>query len=387
MEMLRFLFLVISRLKNLFLIFLGLLLIITTGCATCKIKFVEDGSKISGKIAIIKPVPGTAKRVLGIMNGDGSEYHSIPNAPLANIHNPRWSPDGNRILFIEVQVDDSSKNRLLVINSDGTDLKEICRGKGINNASFSPDGKNIVFNQIVGYHKIRCGKCSVWIPYSDIFIIRTDGTNKKRLAEKTGDEKTQPEFYDKVYPSWSPNGKRIAYYGRYFYKDPEKEGQLLEEKGVYTMDIGGADIKKIDSGEMIPLHGNLSWSPDGRKLAISGYIPEYILTSEKAKLFYGTSEYLGIWLLNINGSNPKRVKTKYNFWGTGNSHYLKLCWSSDGKQIMYSYHEIFLSQLFPSKRKLFLINSDGTNEKEVMEFRGKYSDIAFEFDWWTPRRR
>ena len=109
------------------------------------------------------------KRALFVMKADGTQLHRITPWNLNGGDNPDWAPDGSRILFrSNVEVNDE-RSQYYTVRPDGTDLTQISHlpstGRRLFSASFSPDGRLIVFakadNQGLG----------------DVWIMNADGTN------------------------------------------------------------------------------------------------------------------------------------------------------------------------------------------------------------------
>src|SRR5207237_7598819 len=85
----------------------------------------------------------------------------------------------------------------------------------------------------------------------DIYVKLLGETNALRLT-------TDPAF--DVYPAWSPDGKRIAF-----------ERFARNGGGIYTTSpLGGAEQKLTD----FRASGQMSWSPDGKWLAVSSRTSE-----------------------------------------------------------------------------------------------------------------
>ena len=114
-----------------------------------------------------------------VMNSDGSNQTRLTNDPETNKWNPLWSPDGNKIAFQLGGYDLSS--RVYIINSDGTNLRELARGW---DPSWSPDGTKIVF-------------VSGDIGSLDIYVMNSDGSNQINLTMDLGGSN--------VSPVWSPH--------------------------------------------------------------------------------------------------------------------------------------------------------------------------------------
>jgi len=99
--------------------------------------------------------------------------------------NPAWSPDRRRVVF-------SSGNAILMVNADGSELRELARG---HHPAWSPDGLKLVFDVARDDgHRILS---------SDLWLINADGSELTALTQTPDVLETEP--------SWSPEGRRIAY--------------------------------------------------------------------------------------------------------------------------------------------------------------------------------
>ena len=121
--------------------------------------------------------------------------------------NPRFSPDGTKILFESKREGDWE---LFVMDSDtGKNIVPVTQNeKTERNGSWSRDGKKILFESI------RDGNF-------EIYVIDADGANPVNL---TNHKKSD------TFPRWSPNGRRIAFVST---RDGNKE--------IYVMDANGAN--------------------------------------------------------------------------------------------------------------------------------------------------
>ncbi|HUT15915.1 MAG TPA: hypothetical protein VMY98_06690, partial [Anaerolineae bacterium] len=83
----------------------------------------------------------------------------------------------------------------------------------------------------------------------DIWVMRGDGSDPRRLTEDPGND---------LSPTWSPDGKRIAFVS-------DRDGN----KEIYVMNADGneqIDLTRDPSEDWTP-----AWSPDGTKIAFSSY--------------------------------------------------------------------------------------------------------------------
>ena len=125
--------------------------------------------------------------------------------------NPRFSPDGTKILFESKREGDWE---LFVMDSDtGKNLVAVTQNeKTERNGSWSRDGKKILFESV------RDGNF-------EIYVADADGNNPVNL---TNHKKSD------TFARWSPNGRQIAFVST---RDGNKE--------IYTMDANGGNLVNL----------------------------------------------------------------------------------------------------------------------------------------------
>lgn len=144
--------------------------------------------------------------------------------------NLEWSPDGSKLVF-------DSSGSIYVLTVSNFRLKRLRTGTPDGAVDFSPswsaDGTRLVFATRRQKH-------------SSISVINLDGSHRRLLA-------TQASF-----PTWSPDGKVIAYRSRC---------------GINLVTPGGKDRTPANppfACHAIGLAGQPIWSPDGKRIAILG---------------------------------------------------------------------------------------------------------------------
>ena len=154
-----------------------------------------------------------------------------------------WSPDGRRLAYgCRNDFTLWRRARIFTIGSDGSDRRLLRTGTtNAFNASWSPDGKQIVFaTWRRPFERVRW---DTTIPAkrvrSSIYAIRLDGSGRRLLAR------------DAAVPDWSPDGTAIAY------DSPD---------GVKLIGPLGVDLTP-PAGSIAP-PGTPSWSPDGAQIAV-----------------------------------------------------------------------------------------------------------------------
>jgi TolB protein len=119
------------------------------------------------------------------MNADGSGQHRLPHTDGGEY--PSWSPDGKRIAF---NSNLSGDHLMYIVDVDGShvvDLSSVGEGWQVD---WSPDGRSILFTS----HRDHPDN------YTDIYVMRPDGSGVKRLTNARG-----------YTPAWSPDGRHIVF--------------------------------------------------------------------------------------------------------------------------------------------------------------------------------
>ena len=160
------------------------------------------------------------------------------------MYHPVFSPDGRQVLYASSFDYDYAFCDLLIAELKDNRLvkpKKIAQRTGFFH-SFSPDGRKILFTKI-DYRKN--GSYT-----EDIFVMDSTGQDKKQL---TFNERAK-------HPSFSPDGKKIAY--------------VVNRKGVtdiWTMDADGSNRVNLTEGDDYEQNDSPQWSGDGRYIAFSRF--------------------------------------------------------------------------------------------------------------------
>lgn len=129
---------------------------------------------------------GTNHQGIFVMHPDGTSMSSVTNSGQDSLFGePVFSPDGQRIAFYRETPDGG---RLMIVNVDGTELREVLPNGILGAPDWSPDGVTIVFAGTGG----------------NIEAIRPDGAGRHSLTH-------EPVGQQAISPSWSPDGSTIVY--------------------------------------------------------------------------------------------------------------------------------------------------------------------------------
>jgi Tol biopolymer transport system component len=212
------------------------------------------GTVASGSVCIVDaptPAPAVAAldagagadRPLDAAIGDASRDAAIPRPTPGLAYqlthsvtvDPSLSPDGDKAVYITVV---AGKEQLYVMNIDGTHLVQITHDDADHeDPAWSPDGGKIAFVLLAGGSEA-------------IHLMNVDGTGVEPLT---------PSGVRAIHPNWSPDGKSIAYCTDDDVKPPKKNAS-----DIFTIDLATRVAKKRITGGV---NTYPSFSPDGRKLA------------------------------------------------------------------------------------------------------------------------
>ena len=168
------------------------------------------------KMTWLREGPESSTLMLRVVQADGKGLKTIatPNSiGLTHLGSPEWSPDGRKIAF-DMSNGTTSSSRIVVINADGSDMKDL--GSGCM-PSFSRDGSRIVLS----------------LHGEGVVTIKPDGQDLE-VIDRFG-----------WGSQWSPDGKSIAY---------------LKSANITVLDLKSQDSRTLLTGEAATRYNSLFWS-------------------------------------------------------------------------------------------------------------------------------
>lgn len=152
------------------------------------------------------------------------------------------------------------KSELYVMEDNGSNLQRLTHSQlGYSHPTWSPDGKQIVFNRDIGQNNVQ---------QHEVFLINADGTAEHQLTHHSAPDTVATG-------AWSPDGHSIVF-------SSNRSG----DREIYVMDIESGDIRQLtnDGGT------GASWAPNGKYIAF-----------ERSAALFGRN----IWVMSADGRNQK----------------------------------------------------------------------------------
>ena len=126
---------------------------------------------------------------------DGGNLQNLTNNP-ADDEYPSWSPDGERIAFVSDRDGNFRFFHIYVMEVDGQNPQKLTHGI---KPSWSPDGERIAF---VSREKLT----------SDIFVIDTDGQNRRNITKRFFPYDRDPSWFRPAF-AVAPAGRTFRIWG------------------------------------------------------------------------------------------------------------------------------------------------------------------------------
>ncbi len=236
-----------------------------------------------------------------------------------------------------------------------SNLRQLTNGGENAEAYWSADGKWITFQSS------REGRTC-----DQQYVMKADGSDLKRISDGRG-KTTCGWFF--------PDGKRLFFGASTAHDsacppkpDPSK-GYVwpLDKYDIFTVNRDGSNFKRLTNYDVYTAEGVLS--PNGKSI---------VFTSLK-------DGDLDIYTMNVDGTNVKRLTNTVGYDGGA-------WWSPDGKKIVYRAHHpkdsvelkaykdlLAQSLIRPSKVELYVMNADGSDNRQVTALGGANFGPS-----WTP---
>lgn len=196
---------------------------------------------------------------------------------------PRWSPDGKRIAFLRTK---DKRTQIWMIFADGGEARPLSRlDEGdISSLAWSPEGKRLAFcfrpthpdwTREARKKAEESGKSSpprvitrLWYKLDGAGFVDTRQHIWLCDAETGESKQITDGNYDEEHPTWSPDGKQIAFISNRS-DDPDETPYKMD---IWWISPQGGKPRLIETPT--GYKSGLSWSPDGRWIAYVGHESE-----------------------------------------------------------------------------------------------------------------
>lgn len=272
-------------------------------------------------IAYVKRNPKGGKDIW-VSDIDGANQRRVVSNGAINVL-PRWSRDGQHLIFTSYLTGGAN---LYKLNLRTKQMVRLSNQSGTyTGATYAPNQKRIAFSMTK-----QGGNAA-----SDIYVMSSAGGGIKRLTTAWGID---------VSPSWSPDGKQLAFVS-----------QRFSNPHIFLMNADGSSQTRLTfKGDY---NQEPRWSPRGNEI-----------------MFTARDEFLqyDLFVIKLEKDASGQLKPTYRRLTQNQGTNLEASWSPDGRYILFISNRV-------GERKIYIMNLDGSVQKLFMRGWGNFATPA-----WSP---
>jgi dipeptidyl aminopeptidase/acylaminoacyl peptidase len=307
------------------------------------VRISPDGSHVVYVLQRVEQKTEKKYTNLWVAPTEGGEAHQFTYGD-QNDNMPRWSPDGKQIAFLSNRGDKEKPPQVYLIPFGGGEARGLTHIDGeIGSLEWSPDGRRLLCTvrktdeeELARQKDEQRKKLGVVARHYQRVFYKLDGYGylpKERQHLWTVDARsgrarqlTEHEIYDEDSPSWSPDGKWIAFTSN----RSENPDITTDRIDLFIMPAAGGEFRKIETP--VGPKGMPAFSPDGKWIAYYGV--------EGEGVWYKNT---GLWIVPVDGSRPALDLTEsYDVHveadvinDVGSPETMPPTWSKDGKRLYF----------------------------------------------------
>ena len=299
-----------------------------------------DGLWVAYTVTTIDAEKDRRNTDIWMVKWDGSDELQLTSSPDGE-SSPRWSPDNKYLAFVASRGTDEEKKKggqIWLLNRAGGEAQKVSDFKGgVSDIQWSPDSTRLLFTADDQDPADEPEKMDGWKRKTappiviDRYHFKEDRTGYLKhlynhigifdLATKTAKIITSGNADDSS-PSWSPDGKQIAFLSKRGHADPDRTSN--EDLWIVEAREGAEprQLTKTSDGE----GGRPAWSPDGSRIAV-------LVSDNDQNTAYGMNK-----LIVVPSNPPQQIgpSTRPTVYMPGLDRAVSnVAWSADGQHISF----------------------------------------------------